>query len=52
MSKNQDTNYIPVAILVDILEGKLTDYQMFLKHSIGIQTTQKLRALVKSYEKE
>lgn len=52
MSKNQDKNYVPVAILADLLEGKLTDYQIFLKHDIGIQTTIKLRALIKSYEKE
>lgn len=52
MSKNQDKNYVPVAILADLLEGKLTDYQIFLKHDIGIQTTTKLRALLKTYEKE
>lgn len=52
MSKNQAKNYVPVALLADILEGKLTDYQIFLKHDIGIQITIKLRALLKTYEKE
>lgn len=51
MSQNEE-KYTTIEILADIIEGKLTDYQMFLKHSVGIQTTQKLRALVKSYEQK
>lgn len=50
MSKNKDNQPVTLEILADLLEGKLTDYQIFLKHSIGIQTTIKLRALLKSYE--
>lgn len=41
--------YIAIAVLADLLEGKLTDYQIFLKHSIGIQTTMKLRELLKKH---
>lgn len=43
--------YIEIAVLSDLLEGKLTDYEIFLKYNIGIQTTVQLRALLKSYEK-
>lgn len=51
MSQNKDNQPITLAILADLLERKLTDYQIFRKHDIGIQTTIKLRALLKSYEK-
>jgi hypothetical protein len=52
MSKNKDNVQVTLEVLADLLEGKLTDYQIFLKHDIGIQTTIKLRALLKTYEKE
>lgn len=52
MSQNKDNQPVTLEILADLLEGKLTDYQIFLKHSIGLQTTAKLRAQLKSYEKE
>lgn len=52
MSQNKDNQPVTLEILAELLEGKLTDHQIFLKHSIGLQTTAKLRALLKSYEKE
>ena len=48
MSKREP--YTNIAVLSDLLEGKLTDYQIFLKYSIGIQSTIKLRKLLKKYD--
>lgn len=49
MSKNQN-EYVAVAVIADIMEGKLSDRDLFLKYNTGFQTIAKLRALLKTYE--